>query len=124
MSTPQNINAANASNLDNERRYFNNFFINFGSVSTDQNDAIIAYFEKFTKGNKQAAIALASAVIYTSLSQRIDPMSVLTEFSKIPQGELNAYLATFLNLNRIGTSYLGYRNQPPVNNYIQRAIRV
>lgn len=120
MSLPNNINAVN---LKNEKQYFNNFFINYGTVSDNQNDAILAYFEDFTNGNKTAAKALASAVIYTSLSQRIDPMSVMEEFSKIPKGQLNAYLATFLNLNRVGTSYLGYSNNPPVNNYIKRAIR-
>ena len=82
---------------------------------------MIAYFEQIAD-NKAGAKAVASAVIYTSLKQGIDPMSTLDEFKKMPIGELNDYLVMFLNLERKGTSYLGVLNAPKINKYIARTI--
>jgi hypothetical protein len=121
MSTPQNINQVDL-NTQNNGQYFNNFFINIGTVSSGQNDAVVAYFQQYTNGNSAAAQVLASAVIATSIAQNIDPMQVLQQFASLPKGDLNLFLVTFLNLNRVGTSYLGVSNQPAVNKYIQRAI--
>ena len=123
MSLAQNIQSVDA-NLEtsNVKEYFNNFFIDFGTITANQNDALIGYFEKFTQGNKLAAAALASAVIFTAKAQGQDPMIVLGEFSRLPEGQLNAYLNMFLNLNRVGTSYLGINNQPAISKYVQRAI--
>ncbi len=103
------------------RRYFNNYFDQEFNVTPNVNSAILSYFEEQT-GNKAAAKALASAVIYTSQSQGMDPMATLTDFTKMPKGELNAYLTMFLNLQRVGTSYLGITNQPVTNRYVNRAI--
>lgn len=121
MSTPQNINQVNL-NSNSNGQYFNNFFINIPTVSSNQNDAIVGYFTDQTDGNTAAAQALASAIIATSISQGIDPMQVLQQFTSLPKGELNLFLVTFLNLNRVGTSYLGVSNAPIVNKYVQRAI--
>ena len=122
MALVQNISSVNLANNSTTQQYFNNIAINIGSVGNNVNDAIVGYFTDQTNGNTQAAQALASAVIYTSLAQGVDPMQTLQEFIKIPKGELNIFLATFLNLNRIGTSYLGTSNRPLVNKYVQRAI--
>jgi hypothetical protein len=83
---------------------------------------VVAYFETQTGGDKTAAQLLASAVVATSIAQGADPMTTLQQFATVPAGELNLFLVTFLNLNRVGTSYLGVNNQPIVNKYIQRAI--
>lgn len=122
MSTVQNLNNIDLSRNSNTGQYFNNLSINIGQVGTSQNDALIGYFQDHTNGNKAAAKALASAVIYTSLAQGIDPMATLDQFLKLPKGELNLFLVTFLNLNRVGTSYLGLQNTPILNKYIQRSI--
>jgi hypothetical protein len=90
-------------------------------VSSNVDAAVIAYFEQITD-NIAGARALASAVIYTSLKQGIDPMSTLDEFKKMPIGELNDYLVMFLNLERKGTSYLGVINAPKINKYVERTI--
>jgi hypothetical protein len=121
MSNPQNLGAVNVNNTVS-KNYFNNFFVVPTTVSTNQNDAIVGYFQQYCGGNRTAADALASAVIYTSLAQRIDPMSVLEQFIKLPKAQVDNYLAMFLNLNRKGTSFLGINNQPIVNKYIRRSI--
>jgi hypothetical protein len=112
----------NAIETQNTSKYFNNFFNTPVEISSNVDAAIIAYFEQIAD-SKESARALASAVIYTSVKQGIDPMETLKEFQRLPKGELDAYTAMFLNFERKGTSYLGISNQPQVNKYIQRTIR-
>ena len=120
MASPQNINTASL-DRNTSANYFNNFYINYPTVSGNQNDAIIAYFVNYT-GSQTAGENLASAVIATSIAQRIDPMLTLQHFTQVPRNQLSTFLATFLNLNRVGTSYLGVRNAPVTNKYLQRSI--
>jgi hypothetical protein len=123
VKQPTNIQAVNLNSLVERdvQKYFNNFFNVPVEVSSNIDAAVIAYFETIAD-NKDAARALASAVIYTSIKQGTNPMDTLREFQKLPPGELDAYTAVFLNLDRIGTSFLGITNQPVVNNYITRTI--
>ena len=118
MSTPSNLATVNigVKNSTPVNTYFNNYFITPGNVSGDQNSAVTAFFESVTGGNKQSAAVLASTVIYTAMSQGINPMTT------VPKGELTLYLAMFLNLNRIGTSLVGVNNNSPQNKYVTRAI--
>lgn len=124
MSNASNTTAVNLSVNQNTpaTQYFNNFFTPAGTISTDQNDALTAYFQQVTGGNLQSAAILASNVVYTALQQGVDPMTIVQQFQSLPAGELNLYLAMFLNLNRIGTSVVGVNNQQNQNKYITRAI--
>ena len=121
---PTNLGQINLNAIEtkNTLKYFNNFFETPVEISSNVDAAIIAYFEQIAD-SKESARALASAVIYTSVKQGLDPMETLKEFQRLPKGELDAYTAMFLNFERKGTSYLGISNQPQVNKYIQRAIR-
>ena len=127
MTTERNLNynldAINVETNDNVKgpSYFNNYFTPNVNVSPNVDASILAYFEELSY-NKESARALASAVIYTAKSQGVDPMQALTEFTKLPKGQLNAYLVYFLNLQRKGTSLLGITNQPITNKYVSRTI--
>lgn len=125
VKNPTNINEVNLNFIvqKNANKYFNNFFEIPTEVTSNIDSAIIAYFEGIAD-NKDSARALASAVIYTSVKQGTNPMETLTEFQKLPPGELDAYTAMFLNLERVGTSYLGLSTQPALNKYVQRLIMV
>ena len=101
--------------------YFNNYFDFPIEVSSNIDAAIIAHFQNITE-TKEAAKALASAVIYTSIKQGADPMAVLDEFKQISASELSAYTALFLNLERQGTSLLGFTKPSLQNSYITRTI--
>jgi hypothetical protein len=124
MSQPSNISTVDIGVNKNTSagKYFNNFFIQPGNISGNQNDAITAFFEQITNGNKQSAAVLASTVIYTAMAQGIDPMSIVQQFQNLDKGEINLYLAMFLNLNRVGTSLVGLNNQPVQNAYVTRTI--
>ena len=114
----QNLSPASISTTT----YYNNYQTQLPTVSSDQDAAVTAYFQNFTNGNQAAAQILASAVIYTSLAQGTDPMSIISEFAKLNRDQGTAYLSMFLNLNRIGTSLLGINNRPTTNKYVQRSI--
>ena len=123
QNTHDNLSSIDLVTNDNTtpNTYFNNYFLPAVNVSPNVDTAIISYFEEVSH-NRESAKALASAVIFTSREQGVDPMVTLREFTKLPAGELNSYLVMFLNMQRKGTSYLGITNQPSVNKYVNRSI--
>lgn len=102
--------------------FFNNYFQPGFTVSQDVDNAVLSYFEKITN-NKEAAKVLASSVIYTSLAQQVSPMTVMDKIRSMTLEESTTYLGLFLNLNRVGTSYLGTHSTPKVSKYVERMIR-
>lgn len=118
QSQPSNLGTSGSNKTTN---YFNNYYTPSLEISQNINDAILSFFEQQT-GNKESARLLVQAVIDTAQAQREDPMNVLTTFQQLPQGDLNAFLALYLNLSRVNTSYLGVKNQGTTNPYIQRLI--
>lgn len=119
-TSPSNISApALGVSEPNAQEFFNNFFTRQYNISPDANDAVVTFFEAITD-NKESAQALAASVIYTCLTQNTDPMMALQQFSRLPTGELDVYLAMFLNLNRIPSSLLGVSNAPLTNKYVER----
>lgn len=128
LSNPESSYAINLGSINtnpltslNTQSYFNNYFDFPIEVSSNIDAAIIAHFQNITE-TKEAARTLASAVIYTAIKQGADPMVVLDEFKKIALTELSAYTALFLNLERQGTSLLGFTKSPLQNSYITRTI--
>lgn len=102
------------------RKYFNNFFSGDFSIGA-ANDVIVAYFEKYT-GSKTNGKLLAATVLYTAKAQNLDPMSVLAEFQKLDQGQIDNYLAAFLNFNRVPTSTIGIKKTMQTSPFITRSI--
>ena len=71
----------NLPNIDTKNittRYFNNYFGPGVAVSQNLDNAVLGFFESIT-GNKESAKVLASAVLYTAITQNIDPMAVVEE---------------------------------------------
>jgi hypothetical protein len=122
MAAPASNLGATSAAKQTTKSYFNNFYLPDINVSQNVDDAILGYFLQVAD-NEAGARALASAVILTSVSQGVDPMSTLAEFQKIPAGNLSTYLTMFLNLNRVGTSFLGINNAPRTTKYVERMIR-
>jgi len=118
---PQQPSNLNSSGTNSTTRFFNNYFIPSYTVSQNTNDSILSYFEEQT-GNVESAKLLAQAVIDTAQSQRADPLEVLSEFQKLPGGQLNTVLALYLNTGRVNTSLLGIKNNPKTSSYVSRTI--
>ena len=121
MAQSSNLNQASTTATD-APAYFNNFSLPAINVSQNIDDAIIGYFEQVSD-NKESARGLAAAVIMTAVSQGVNPMDTLEKFKEMEPGQLSSYLTMFLNLNRVGTSYLGIKNGPRTNKYIARLIK-
>jgi len=109
------------SSANDARKYFNNFYSIPFNVSADADNAITAFFEEYSD-NKEAAKNLASAVLYTAMSQNLNPLTILSQFQTLPKGQLNQYLIAFLNANRAPTSVLGTRSEIKTNPYVARTI--
>ena len=121
IGTATNVTGPDLSGVQNNaQKYFNNFFARDFSIGI-ANDVITAYFEKYT-GNKSAGQALAATVIYTAQANSLDPLSILAEFQKLGQGEIDNYLAAFLNFNRVPTSTIGVKKTQQTSKYITRSI--
>lgn len=114
-------NIPQTAELDPAKNFFNNYYKPEFSISQDVDSAILAHFEKITK-NKESAKILASSVIYTSLATNIDPMETLAKFTTMSGDDLTAYTTLFLNLNRVGTSYLGISNSNKIGKYVERTL--
>ena len=126
MSNAVNTNVVNLSQNPNTPadRYFSNYFVTPSTISSDVNDAVIAYFQTLTNGNLHSASILASTVVYTAMAQGLNPMKVLEDFKAVPTGQLNNYIAAFLNINRVPTSSLGIRHGTKTSPFVTRSILV
>lgn len=101
--------------------YFNEITTIQRGTSTDKNNVLVGFFEKWT-GTALGGQALASTVLYTAESQNIDPMDIIDQIMKLDKHQVSAYLTLFLNLNRVGTSLLAIGNTPDTDKYILRTI--
>lgn len=125
MNQPNNLPAvvtAVTDNIDTDT-FFNNLYRPTVHIATDVQASVQTFFEGIAD-SKQSALLLTNAVIYTALAQKVTPMKILEEFKKVPVGQLNLYLATFLNLNRVNTSLLGVINQPRTGFFVKHSILV
>jgi len=120
VSTLNNLSTSDTG-TDTTNNFFNNFFQPSFTVSQNTDDIMLSFFEKISN-NRESAKLMASSVIYTSLARNIDPIETLAKFSTMTTEELNSYVVMFLNLNRVGTSYLGINNAPRVSKYVKRMI--
>ena len=131
MATTQSTTATNLTgpNLStaaaavNANTYFNNFYNSNFNVSAGANDAITAFFQQYAS-NITVAKNLASAVLYTALSQNLNPLQVLSDFESLPKGQLTNYLLAFLNSSRVPTSTLGINKGITTSPFVTRAILV
>jgi hypothetical protein len=115
------IDDTNQTELSTDQ-YFSNLYNFHYDISPNVNDAVQTYFQEITE-DRESARLLAATVIYTAIGRGTDPMVVLEQFRKVPRNELNLYVATFLNLNRVNTSLLGVKNPSKVGYFIKRSIR-
>jgi hypothetical protein len=82
---PANGNLPPNTSVNSTTEYFNNYFSDRFTTSPNINDAVIGYFQSVT-GDVDSGKALAATVIYTALSQGLEPMSLVDEFRKLKAG--------------------------------------
>jgi len=101
--------------------FFNNYLQPGFTVSSAVNDTVIGFFERLTD-NRASAEIMASAVIYTSMAQKVDPITIIEKMNTLPDSDVASYVTMFLNLNRLGSSYLGTHSGSNTNKYVSRSI--
>lgn len=72
-------------NINSTTEFFNNYYATRFTTSPDINDAVVGYFQQVT-GDVETGKNLAASVIYTALSQGLEPMSLVDEFRKLKAG--------------------------------------
>ena len=124
VSTATNVSGPDlqTKQTNNPAKYFNNLYSDDLSTGPSS-DAILAFVESYVK-NKEAARNLAASIEYTALAQGISPMKVLDDFKSVEPGQLNNYLAAFLNINRVPTSSLGIRHGSKASPFVTRSILI
>jgi hypothetical protein len=124
MAIPSNLNKTSVRSdlTSSSATFFNNYYQPGFVVSGTDNEIVIGYFEKITN-NRASAELLASSVIYTSLVQNSDPLQIIERLRNLEDTEALAYITMFLNLNRVGSSFLGLHNKPRTSKYVSRLIR-
>jgi hypothetical protein len=116
MATNGNLPPNN--NVNSTTEYFNNYFSDRFTTSPNINDAVIGYFQSVT-GDADSGKALAATVIYTALSQGLEPMSLVDEFKKLKAGR-RVEVKTPIASNSVNDSYTTYdqivahKNEYPV----------
>jgi len=122
VSLATNLNKIDLSAQQETPEYFSNLYDTIVTISSEQNDYVMSFFENLT-GDKAAAEILASGVIYTAARRDLDIIAAITEFQTLEPRQINRALAMFLNTQRYGTSYLGLNTSAEVSPYTLRAIR-
>lgn len=99
-------------NQEPTAEYFNNFFERDYFTSQNVDDAVTGYFESIT-GDKESARVLASTVLMTSLSQGIDPMSIIDELRRLSQKNKNSAPAESNYTSRVNSATDKYATPGP-----------
>jgi hypothetical protein len=116
-----NLNQSSANYSPGSDQFLNNFYKPGFTVSSKQNDFVLAFFETVT-GNTESAKILSSSVIYTAIAQGVDPIVIVEQMRQMSDEDRDKFVSMFLNFNRIGSSQLGMRSPSKYRSYIERLI--
>jgi hypothetical protein len=92
--------------------YFNNFFEQEFTTTQNVDDAVLGYFQSIT-GDTASAKVLASTVLMTSLSQGLDPMSVIDELRRLSQANKQKLPASTSYTSRVNQTTDEYAKPGP-----------
>lgn len=121
MSKKNNIGVISLNTTNNTTEFFNNIFDQPISITSEVDQAILAFFEKRT-GSKVSAKSLAGALILSCASRGLDPMEAIDRLVNEKTLDIDVYTAMLLNLSRANTSVLGVVQTPLASPYITRTI--
>lgn len=111
--------------LPSENDFFANYYESVTSIDSSKYDTVVAYFLSITKGDRNAAIALAATIVSISDQYKVDPMVILDDFKKF-KGSNQSFkksLIAFFNKNRRNTSKIGLEQTVTIPPSVIRNIR-
>lgn len=105
-----NIPTTSTDSADKTKKYFNTYFSQQLSFTSNQLDAVIVFFEK--RGfEKQAAINVAGVLLQQAKIDNVKVFELLDTLKGYDTLELSAVVTQILNASRSRTSELGYKLQ-------------
>lgn len=102
-------------------KFFNSYFTKQLEFSSNEVDAVIAFFEK--RGfQRSAAISTGSVLLNQAKLDDVKVFKLLDTLKGLDELQLNSVVAEVLNYNRLNTSVLGFKNTEEVSTVEKRNI--
>lgn len=123
MTTYSNIpNSPDSNSLQKVVRYFDNYYVKPIDLEVEQIDMLKGFFE--SKGFDSAAAENISYVILkTAKESNYKPQDIVDSLRSYEPLQLNEFLLSVMNYNRVKTSSLGVIYKINPINQVQRNIR-
>lgn len=122
MSNLPNSNIAKDSSTK-VKKYFNDYFNKELSYSSNQVDAVIAFFKKRGFG-EDSSISVASVLLKQAKVDNVKVFELLDTLKGLTEVQLSTVVTQILNASRARTSELGYKIPEPAEVSEQRNIVV
>lgn len=105
------------------KKYFNDYFNKNISYSSNQVDAVIAFFVKRGFG-EDSSISVASVLLKQAKIDNVKVFALLDTLKGLTEVQLSTVVTQILNASRARTSELGYKISEPAETSEQRNIIV
>lgn len=103
-------NLPSTDSADATKKYFDNYFVKNLSFTSNQVDAVTAFFEK--RGfDKEAAISVASILLYQAKIDNVKVFQLLDTLGGLDPVDLSTVVTQVLNAARGRTSEIGFKIQ-------------
>ena len=111
------------SNDKSVTQFFDKYFTKKLEFSTNEVDAVIAFFEK--RGfDRSAAISTGTILLQQAKLDDIKVFVLLDTLKEFNETKLSAVVAEVLNYNRINTSTLGFKSKSVIDTLEKRNVVV
>ena len=121
--TNSSLPAQTQSSDKNVTEFFDKYFTKKLEFSTNEVDAVIAFFEK--RGfDRSAAISTGTILLQQAKLDDIKVFVLLDTLKEFDETKLSAVVAEVLNYNRINTSTLGFKSNAVVDTLEKRNVVV
>ena len=123
MTTYSNLpNSVDSNSLQKVVRYFDNYYVRPIDLEVESIDILKGFFE--SKGfNSVAAENVSYVILKTAKESNYNPQDIIDSLRNYEPLQLNEFLLSVMNYNRVKTSSLGviYKSNPV--NQVHRNIR-
>lgn len=105
------------------RDFFDKYFVKPISYSSNEVDAVIAFFEKRGFDNS-AAISVGTVLLQQAKLDKVNVFTLLDTLRGLKDAQISAVVAEVLNYNRSKVSTLGFNRSEFIENLENRNIAV
>jgi hypothetical protein len=115
MTTNLPLNTASTDSTTSTKDFFNSYYTTGISLSADEIDAAVGFFE--SRGFEiSAANSIAATLLSQSKIEKVNVFQLLDTLKGLNELQLSRVVSEVLNSNRKNISTLGYRTDTPASN--------